>query len=130
QYGAPGSYTITVYGEQNSPTQMITFGTRTLLLTPYNAMIEGVSSWGDLNLISLSGAFSNTIAPLTVPNHIPSSVTDLSFMLYASDVQQVINMDLWDTSNITVMEGTFFRALNFNQDISGWNTSSVTDMSS
>ena len=35
----------------------------------------------------------------------------------------------WDTSIVTNMSGMFRNAYNFNQDIGRWNTSAVTDMS-
>ena len=40
------------------------------------------------------------------------------------------NQDLsnWDTSSVTNMEGMFYGATQFNGDIGDWNTSKVTDM--
>ena len=36
----------------------------------------------------------------------------------------------WDTSNVTDMEGLFYKMKDFNEDISAWNTSRVKNMSS
>ena len=42
------------------------------------------------------------------------------------------NQDIggWDTSSVTDMTSMFYDADAFNQDIGGWDTSSVTDMGS
>ena len=40
------------------------------------------------------------------------------------------NIGGWDVSSVTNMEGMFRSAAAFNQDIGGWDVSSVTDMSS
>jgi surface protein len=40
------------------------------------------------------------------------------------------NIGGWDTSSVTDMSSMFIEAYVFNQNIGGWNTSSVTDMSS
>ena len=37
-------------------------------------------------------------------------------------------INYWDTRNVTNMEKLFFEKTNFNEDISGWTTSSVTSM--
>ena len=39
------------------------------------------------------------------------------------------NMRGWNTSNVTNMSSIFESASSFNQDIGGWDTSNVTDMS-
>jgi len=37
------------------------------------------------------------------------------------------NISGWDVSSVTDMEGMFYNAIEFNQDISGWDVSSVTN---
>ena len=39
-----------------------------------------------------------------------------------------MNIDNWDTSNVTDMGNLFSHASSFNQDIGSWDTSNVTDM--
>ena len=56
-----------------------------------------------------------------------SEVTDMSELFFrARDFNQDISK--WDTSNVVNMEGMFCHAKTFNQNISGWNTSKVTNM--
>ena len=45
-----------------------------------------------------------------------------------SGVTTINNIHLWDMSNVTTMERMFSRALNFNQDISGWNFNKDVDL--
>src|SRR5690606_36193871 len=92
----------------------------------YNKYIEEIVPWGDLRLVSLSGALSYTTGPLEVPEELPSTVTDLSYLLRGSTVSEVSNMQNWNTSNITVMSFMFFGAKSFNQNIGRWNTENVT----
>jgi surface protein len=40
------------------------------------------------------------------------------------------NISGWDTTNVTNMSNMFYQATNFNQNIGNWNTSNITDMSS
>jgi surface protein len=88
--------------------------------------IVGVSSWGDVGLTSLSGAFSGASNLASVPNTLPPTVTDTSYMF--SGVRE-FNQHIggWDVSNVTNMRGMFAWA-DFDPDIAGWDVSSVTDM--
>ena len=43
-------------------------------------------------------------------------------------IQLYGHISTWDTSNVTDMNGMFFNAYQFNQDIGNWLTSNVTDM--
>lgn len=62
-----------------------------------------------------------------------SAITDMS-ELFITDIElfdfSLFNYDIsgWDTSNVTNMEKMFFGATSFNIDISEWDTSKVTNM--
>nr|WP_308431638.1 BspA family leucine-rich repeat surface protein [Mycoplasmopsis bovis] len=45
-------------------------------------------------------------------------------------VQEDFNQDIskWNTSNVTEMDGMFWDATNFNQDLNSWNVEKVTSM--
>ena len=75
----------------------------------------------------LNHQFSVTDADLTVPEILPSYITStFNMFLGANYFNQDISM--WDTSNVTNMSGMFDNAETFNQDISGWDVSNVTNM--
>src|SRR5690554_4368547 len=90
--------------------------------------LTAVSSWGNLPLTSLAGAFIGAINLSTVPNSVPSTVTNMRGMFHSA---RIFNQDIgtWDVSNVTTMEKMFADASIFNQDIGGWDVSSVTNMS-
>lgn len=130
------------------------YTTRTITITPaddstcvfdtygYNNVLQiqgitGITSWGGFNLTKINfgvgggAVFSNLT---TLPSTIPSSVINLSKCFYQGQVANFSSslfayIQNWDVSKVTDMSYMFFFAgLNFNTDISGWNTGSVTNM--
>ena len=116
--------------------------------------VDSVSSFGDLGLISLSGAFNGAEYLVLVPNVLPESITDLGHTfrnaiifnqnINSWDVSNVTNMyymfmychafnqplNNWDVSNVTYMWYMFYEAISFNQDINSWDVGNVNGMAS
>ncbi len=58
-----------------------------------------------------------------------SCITDMSYLLIDTDTDFNQDISAWDVSKVTNMNGMFFHASKFNKDISKWNVSNVTNMS-
>lgn len=88
-----------------------------------------IMQWGSNEWLSMEAAFSGlekfTILASDTPNL--SQVNNISFMFYKATN---FNSDIsaWDVSSVTEMVFTFGLASSFNGDISQWDTSNVTDM--
>ena len=75
-----------------------------------------------------SHKFNLPYTDLIVPSTLPSHVKTTQYMFQNCDE---FNQDLstWDVSNVTNMQGMFKGCEYFNQSNSSWNTTNVTDMS-
>ena len=84
-------------------------------------------SFGNTGLLALQQAFRSCANLVSVPDIIPSTVTNMGSMFYGA---ASFNQDIggWDTSNVTDMGYMFNGATSFNQDIGGWDTSNVINM--
>ena len=127
-YNQVSSYTISISG------RALSYGDDRIEYAPIQLAISSVSQWGNIGLTSLAGAFSRASNLVSLPNNIPSSVTDMSLMFQNIMNPNVskFNQDIsgWDVSNVTNMDRMFMNAISFNQPLNTWNTSSVTDMTS
>jgi surface protein len=70
----------------------------------------------------LSNAFITSANNFTVPNYLPSNITNISSMFsWCNRFNQPLNH--WNTSNITNMENTFGCCFDFNQSLDNWDVS-------
>ena len=122
-YAVAGEYEVKIYGSfpwlyMNNNVTM-------------RSRLKEVTSWGDVGLRTLQGAFYGCNNLTAVPTTLEGceAVENMSGMFYnATAFNQ--NIGGWDTSKVTNMVQMFQSATAFNQNIGGWNTSNVTSMSS
>ena len=129
-YATQTIYTITITGTANSygignvptPGPDPTLGW-------YNTI--SIDAWLP-TLTSLSGALAWQGANLSsVPATLPPSVSDLSYMFFQSTLSPndaFTATVYWDVSNVVNMNAMFYGANLFNQPLSAWNLSRVTNM--
>ena len=118
-YTTEGNYTVEITGTLDR------FGS-SVSNFDFSKLTE-VTSFGNLGLKSLNGAFSGAVNLEHVPDILPTTVTELgSAFNGATKFNQYIGN--WNVSNITSMSAMFEKATSFNQDISSWDVSNVTDM--
>ncbi|MDG5814300.1 BspA family leucine-rich repeat surface protein [Chitinispirillales bacterium ANBcel5] len=128
-YNSEGQYVVTITGELTG----FGFGGDPIHIPASDsnvnrmAKLEKVSDFGNLGLRSLSGAFKSASNLTEVPEQLPSSVTNLSYMFNEA---RSFNGDIsrWDVSNVTTMRYMFYGAVSFNHDISQWDVSNVIHM--
>lgn len=120
-YTAEGTYTVSITG---SLTQ---FGGG-FTPTPNIDKLVKVTSFGNIGLTSLKGAFKHAVNLHELPLQLPSTVQELTYLLVGATI---FNFDIssWDMSGVTKTNYMFNNAPAFNQDIGGWNMSNVINMS-
>lgn len=118
QYSTSGIYDVNIFGT------LTTFGNSTISQTS----LISVFDWGNLGLQNLSYAFNGATNLSFVPAELPTTVSNVSGMFSGCQTFN-INVDNWNTANITDMSNMFDSCVAFNVDISGWTVSKVTSTS-
>jgi len=127
-YNNIGTYAIKISGDYPQPW----FGNRNPQgnYNDYDGhKVIGLEQWGDIEWKSMLAAFMECRYMVVQTNDKPNLkyVTNMYRMFYrAGDFNQDISD--WDVSKITDMGAMFKYAYNFNQDISQWDVSSVKNM--
>ena len=121
-YNAEGTYTVEVSGALEG------FGDPTWQGYDHAEKLIKVTSFGNLDLVSLEGAFKDASNLMEVPPQLPAGVYNTASMFNnASSFNQDISG--WDVSKVFNMRSMFNGAISFNQDIGGWDVNHVTNMS-
>ncbi|MDY0202302.1 MAG: BspA family leucine-rich repeat surface protein, partial [Tenuifilaceae bacterium] len=119
-YSVDGTYTVKIEGT------LTQFGNGNTIIPNISKLVK-VTSFGDIELVSLFGAFRNAIHLEQVPATLTSTITNTSFMFYGCSSFNH-NIGSWDVSKVTDMSSMFGGATAFNQNIGSWNVSKVTNM--
>src|SRR5690606_38079318 len=78
-----------------------------------NGKIVEIESWGDLNIVHLYKLFENNNNKiLKLPNYIPKSLTNLSYLFYGTRSRCIEGIESWDVSHVTNMAEMFYEAKN------------------
>ena len=115
-YGVDGTYTVSVYGSAGAYNSYDNGGAVT-----ERAKLISVDSWGLLGFTSMHSAFAECSNLVSVPgtSYGIEAVGDMFGMFQGA---WSFNQDIggWDTSSVTDMSAMFYGASSFNQDLSGW----------
>eukprot|EP01122_Echinamoeba_exundans_P012070 TRINITY_DN4976_c0_g1_i1.p1 TRINITY_DN4976_c0_g1~~TRINITY_DN4976_c0_g1_i1.p1 ORF type:complete len:923 (-),score=88.24 TRINITY_DN4976_c0_g1_i1:2021-4789(-) len=127
-YAVAGVYNITISPLGPGPVWLDSFGSGNGDdYSPYSRILR-LFSWGELGLSNLDGAFRDSIELTTVPDQLPPSITSTA-RLFSSCRLFNQNISSWNVSTVTNMKAMFLTAAAFNQSLEQWDVSQVTDMS-
>lgn len=128
---SPGNYTSTSIAVDTSDTVLevelkpVASATTSAVVTTPNTKITGVTSWDTLSP-RVKVALSSSSALTSVPDQGPLT-SDYSGLF---DGCSTFNQDIssWDTSHVTDMRNIFNGCSAFNKPLNTWNVSNVTNM--
>lgn len=117
-YTSAGTYTILISGSLGG------FGyTPGTLTSPQNIQyLTQVVSFGSLGITYCN--FMNATGLTSVPNTLPSTVTNLYGLFYGCN-SNTSNIVGWNVANVTNMDSMFRDNPNFSQDLGNWNVGSL-----
>jgi surface protein len=120
--GTTGTVTVTISGT------LTTWGGQSGITAAQQQALTRVESIGfQLGLTSISRAFQNTSVNLVyISPQMPPDITDMSFAFQGSATQA--DLRTLNVSNITNMQGLFFRSTSVGPQIEGWDVSKVTNV--
>ena len=119
-YAAAGSYTISIsdnFTGFTNPTPTPWLGAQSLV---------AVLSWNS-SLQNIYGAFAGLINLTSVPNYLPTGVTNIDYLFYNTVAFNSPNVSQWDTRNVTSMRYLFTGAKSFNRGLT-WYVDSLLNM--
>ncbi len=135
-YGKKGKYVVTITGRlpqlgwgamKDDEKSRCVREEDTKRIFPGIEKLVAVQSFGALDTHSLSGAFAGAVSLTAVPETLPATVTDISFLFNGAKTLND-NIAQWNTANVTNMSAMFCGASAFNQPLAQWNVSNVRDM--
>lgn len=116
------TYTVTFEGTYKN------FSSAGVGSTP-SKCLRSLDHWGmDTGVTSASHAFFYAPNVVSVPEHVPSTITNMASMFEFSSSINDPSISNWDVSNVTDMSKMFYGAAAFNQSLNKWKTSKVTNM--
>lgn len=137
---AGGSIPDTTYAGAISPTNktlqagveyIMTFeGTyASFLSSNLTPCLTSMDHWGqNTGVVRASSAFYGAGRLTSVPENIPTTITNMDMMFFGTTIFNHPNIGKWDVSNVTSMFGMFNKAAAFNQNINNWNVGKVQTM--
>lgn len=91
--------------------------------------IRSLDHWGSASgTTNAFRAFQGASNLVSVPDHIPSTLTSTREMFVQATSLNDPDISKWDTSNVTNMSAMFYEATSFNQPLNDWNISNVTTL--
>lgn len=146
-YNNPGVYTVKITGT------MTEYGTTAPTSNYDTENLAAITSWGNVGITSLSHAFKGSPYLTSLPATLPVGLNNVQYLLegansftgdisgwglekfadwsylFSGNAGSLPDVTNLDTSNVTSLKGTFYKATNFNQAIGSWDVSKVTDFS-
>jgi surface protein len=90
--------------------------------------IRSMDHWGmDTGVVNASSAFNGATNLVSVPAHIPATITDIGNMFLGATIINSPNISKWNISNVTSTFQMFTDAKMFNQPLNSWDMSNVTN---
>ncbi len=125
-YPAAGTYTIRIEDNVGDSTGFPQFSA---WAGGDEKKLTEINQWGTIKWTSMESAFNSctNLAGQATDTPDLSGVTNISQMFYRAPLFNQ-NLAGWDTSTIEHMNGTFEDATSFNQDLSSWNVANVQHM--